>query len=290
MPDSENREAVLAALKTLKNLPTLPSIFTALEQIAGNPNAAAQDVAEVISRDPVASSRILRVANSSYYGHKEPAEDLSTAVFRLGIGEIKRIAMSIGTLQVFAKTPNHRFLKELWIHSLSVAVIAGELSKAFNLPNHEQTYLAGLLHDIGKVFFACCFTDEYLIAEAEIRENKGDPLMIETDIIGITHLEAAQRIVIQWKMPPHAGTAIENHHNPLAVAGEDRLLALCIGIANRLARHFAKMENAEESPEFQGWISATRNLAKLDENFTFLSLVETGEPAYSKAQEFSRSL
>lgn len=290
MAKADNRDLTLAALKEPKKLPTLPALYAALLEVVRDPDATSQEVAVVIGRDPIAAVRTLRVANSSFYGLKEPAEDLSTAIVYLGLNEIQNIAMGVGSLEIFGGTPRHRFLKELWQHSLATAALADEVARQLNHPNRAQAYLAGLLHDIGKLFFASCFMDEFLLAESESREKPRDLLTIETGIFGMTHLEAARYIVQHWQMPPHIGVAIEAHHDPLTVTGPDRLLTLCVGLANDLARHFDGSGDVFQSDRFGNWLAEARSQAGLGEDLSVNMALQLAEPVYGKARELAKNL
>lgn len=290
MAKADNRDITLAALKEPKKLPTLPALYAELLEVARDPEASSQQVAVVIGKDPITAVRILRVANSSFYGLKQPAEDLSTAIVYLGTNEVQNIAMGVGSLQIFGETPRHRFLKELWQHSLATAALTDEIAHRLNHPNRAQAYLAGLIHDIGKLFFASCFMDEYLLAESESRENLQDLLTIETGVFGLNHLEAADYIVKHWQIPPHIGVAIQAHHDPLTVTGPDRLLTLCLALANDLARHFDGSGDVFQSDRFGNWLAEARSTAGLGEDLDVNMVLQLAEPVYAKAKELAKNL
>ena len=140
--------------------PTLPAVVPKLLSVMGKDGANASDIAGTISTDPALSSKILKVANSAYYGFSQEILSLKLAMPLLGRTMVRSLALSIGVIQSLPsnrKSPNFSD-KGLWIHGLAVATLMQELGKRFkNGGNADHFFITGLLHDIGKVGLKSAF-------------------------------------------------------------------------------------------------------------------------------------
>jgi HD-like signal output (HDOD) protein len=292
MAPTVSRKTVLATLKKPDRLPTLPSVYMALREAAENPRATFKDLTDAIAKDPVTAARILRVANSPYYALREPSEDLSTAVAYLGFIEVQRIALSVGAFQLFSiPRQKHDFLRELWLHSLITAMIGRQLAEWANTPNPEHAYLGGLLHDIGKVFFASAFTREYILVKHEIVNQGCDVLAVEATHLGVTHLEAADFIVRHWEMPPQVAAMIKFHHDPMALAAANRAFPLCVGAANLLSHLVLKDENTNQYTEqLRLFLDELAKDSIPAEQVEMQALLTMAGEILAKAQDFDRAM
>jgi len=234
----QNPAAVRACLSRRQSLPTLPDTFARLTRVSTDPNANLVDLAEVIARDPVLAANVLRAANSAYMGLRERVEDLSSAIFFLGLAEVKHIALSVGSFDVFkVKGVSSEYLKDVWRHSLTTGLIAKQIARSARFPFVDEAYLAGLLHDIGKLFFAGFYTAVYGPVCAEVASGNVDGLVAEKEVFGITHLDAARELCEHWKLPVHTAAVAVNHHDPLKSKPESSTLSLCVAASNILAHH-----------------------------------------------------
>lgn len=252
---AQNPASVKACLARRQSLPTLPTTFTRLMGVVNNPNLNLVDLAEIISTDPILMANVLRVANSSYMGLKEPVSNLSEAILYLGMEDVKRIALSVGSFDVFkAKGVSGDFLKNIWLHSLATGFISQKLAKNAQFDFHEIAYLGGLLHDLGKLFFASFYSSTYAPIRQEVA-NGGDGLALESQFFGMTHLDAASELCLHWNLPPKAAAGAVNHHDPSKAAEDDRLFVYCVAAANILAHKIVADEPVESRlPLLQTWL------------------------------------
>ena len=250
-----NHAAVRACLGRRQSLPTLPTTFSKLMQVARDPNASLVELAEIISCDPILMANVLRVANSSYMGLHEPVEDLSAAILYLGMAEIKRIALSVGSFDVFGrKGISSDFLRNIWVHSLTTGLISQQLAHAAHYEFAEDAYLAGLLHDLGKLFFATFYSEVYAQVRIEVAEGRSDGIELESQIFGFSHLDAAAELCSHWKLPQKVASIASTHHDPSS--SSDRLFSLCIAAANVLAHKVIADEPVEHRlPQAQAWLA-----------------------------------
>jgi len=228
--------AVRACLARRQSLPTLPDTFEKLTRVSTDPNANLVDLAEIISRDPVLTANVLRAANSAYMGLRERVNDLSSAIFYLGMAEVKHIALSVGSFDVFkVKGVSSEFLKDVWRHSLTTALIGKQIARSARFNFADEAYLSGLLHDMGKLFFASFYTSAYGPLCAEVATGNSDGLKLEQNVFGMTHLDAARDLCEHWRLPPYASQVAVNHHDPSQATADASTLSLCVAASNILA-------------------------------------------------------
>ena len=137
-----------------RNLPTLPSIVNELTHVLNNPDQSTFSVEEVLTQDQSMTSKILRIANTSYYrGSRERVGDANEAIGTLGFEKIRNVALTTSVFKMFSNKSNEsKFsLEKLWKHSLGVATASSTLAKFLGKPWFDSAYTCGLLHDIGKV-------------------------------------------------------------------------------------------------------------------------------------------
>ncbi len=249
---------VRASLTKRKSLPTLPTTFTKLIQVSSNPKASLLDLAQIIAYDPVLMANVLRVANSAYMGLSEPVEDLSAAILYLGMNEVKRIALSVGSFDVFcAKGISTSFLRNIWLHSLTSALINQQLTSNAQFEFSDEGYLAALLHDLGKLFFATSYAGVYAPLRVEVAEGVQNGLALESSVFGLTHVDAGEVLCEHWKLPHRVALTVMHHHNPERVqTKDDRLLVLSVACANVLAHQAIEDEPVEARlPDLQKWLA-----------------------------------
>ena len=138
-----------------RNLPTLPIIVNELTNILENPDTSTQQVEEVMVTDQSICTRILRIANTTFYrGNREKVTDANEAIGALGFDKIKDVILTTSVFKVFAgkESAEQRFsLEGLWKHSMGVAAASRAIAKYLGRSWHETAYTCGLVHDIGKV-------------------------------------------------------------------------------------------------------------------------------------------
>jgi len=151
--DSIGRQILKICIESVDQLPVLPSIAHRITEIVRDPNTVIGDITEIIKSDPVIAMRILRVANSAMYAGLSEIKDLHAACVRLGMKTVVGIVHAIGNGRLYVtQEPAFRaMMQNLWRHALATAYCAGELAMSLAQPNKDVFFIAGLIHDIGKV-------------------------------------------------------------------------------------------------------------------------------------------
>ena len=236
----------------IDEIPTLPAVVPKLLGVMERSGANASDIAGTISTDPALSSKILKVANSAYYGFPQEILSLKLAMPLLGRNMVKSLALSIGVIQSLPshkKSPNFSD-KGLWVHGLAVATLMQELGKKFNNGGSaEHFFITGLLHDIGKVVLNQHFNELFLEALAEVHNEGIAGLHIaESRLIGFDHGEIGAMLLTRWKFPDVISNSIAAHHQTKTPEGtNDRDVAM-LRIANALPQELGLGEDGNPVP------------------------------------------
>jgi len=185
-------------------LPEIPTKINELSEIIDDPFASASDIAKVVNKSPSLTALLLRIVNSAFYGFPAKIDSISRAVTLIGSREVTGLALGISTMKLFKDIPKeiidmHSFLK----HSLACGIISRILAAHKNLPQTEQLFVSGLLHDIGRLIFFKYFPDQ---AKALLKHAKGanKPLFqIESNQLGYSHAYIGKYLLQKWKLHLH---------------------------------------------------------------------------------------
>lgn len=203
-------------LRTLKELPAMPQVVLKAREVMGTTDSGIKDVVKVLETDQAITTKILKVANSAYYGMSGKISTIQHASVVLGyktIGELITLAASSSLLD---KTLNGYGLvsEALWRHSLSVAIGSRIIGKKKNPELSETSFSAGLIHDAGKLVLDK-YVNERKEAFEEITEHGQETFMTaEEQIFGFNHAEIGYDVCDHWKIPEDISIAVKYHHAP----------------------------------------------------------------------------
>jgi putative nucleotidyltransferase with HDIG domain len=209
-----NKE-VEAISKKVTNLPTLPTVYTSLCKVMDNPHSTTQDVVQVISGDKSTVSRVLRVVNSAAYGLNQKVETVSQAVVLIGIQEVRNLILGSSIMKSFPVDEELTGFnpENFWKHSIGVGLATRLLGKQIGFADVESLYVAGLLHDIGKLFFISYMPNEYSEVFNSLRENRETIVSAEKRILGVGHDEAGAMVIEYWKLSDYLKQVVRFHHS-----------------------------------------------------------------------------
>jgi len=215
-------------------IPTLPAIAMEAIRLMEGEESSFDSIADLIKNDQVLSGRILHYANSAYVGARSEVTTISKAISMLGFNTVRSIILSVSVFDCFAGALAERKanLVNFWIHSIGVATMAEKLAGRLGFPDPETAYLAGLVHDMGKLVCFLQFPDafERLCRELGMpggyRVEEPPALEVENDLLGVNHTEAGRAVARQWRFPEVLAAAMWLHHQPVfeaIVPEEDNL-------------------------------------------------------------------
>lgn len=234
-------------LRGVSRLRPLPGNTTRLLKVLDDPTVTAGVVSELVALDQALTAYILRVANSALMGYLMSCGSVSDAVMRLGFKQLRSLVLStVASGPLSARLSGYRLgASELWYHSIAVASAAHWLGGVLRFPDPEKAYVAGLLHDIGKLLL-----DQYVRADynqmAGIMRKRKVPLWeVEKQLFGIDHAAVGGLIAEHWQFPEELADAIRDHHTPSLGRANQRLAAI-VNLANALIPQKADSQNALE--------------------------------------------
>lgn len=238
-----DRSHLEAFVRQLTRLPMLPDVVLRLTKVIQDENAGAGDVAAVIETDQGLAAKVLRVANSAAYALRREVRSVPQAVAFLGLGQVWSTCVGAGVVDALSEFDSEVLpFEEIWTHSFGAAVCARELARAAAGIDEGQAYLAGLLHDVGKVLMGTYITHEFdqCVRSAGIA---GTPLwQVEQTYLSFCHAEVGQWLLEEWRIPPEIALAVALHHYPpLADSpehGAARSLALITALADDIVKSF----------------------------------------------------
>lgn len=214
-PRRRDLKSLEILLSRSENLAALPQVVGTALRMLDNLEGASRDVARLVERDPAMAGKIMRVANSAYYGGRD-IQTVQRAVNFLGLKVLRSLIVSLTYQQMtLGRAGNSRLDKlEHWRHSLATA-IAARLIARFRMPfRAEDVYLAGLLHDVG-ILVLDRFMPEELGLALESAASRLVPLHeAERDVFGFDHAAVGGILAEQWGLGPLLRNAILFHHHP----------------------------------------------------------------------------
>ena len=222
-------------LKSVKELPPMPDILMKAQKLLADPASGPHDLAQVLTLDQAIVARILRVANSAYYGFAGKISSIERASALFGT---KRLGELITTMSI-SGLPNKTLegygmkSRDLWQHALATAYGAKRLAEIAFPDMVEDAYIAGLLHDSGKIILDTYVLERKDRFEKYMKEAGGTFPEAERAILGFDHAEIAAIVCTEWNIPEQIATAIHFHHNPSHP--KSNLLAHLAHYANHLA-------------------------------------------------------
>jgi putative nucleotidyltransferase with HDIG domain len=201
-------------LERVRELPFSPVAFRILEA-ARDDRVGAREIARIIAQDQAFTARLLKVANSPHYGQTRTITTVTQAVPVLGINTIVSLALALVSFSSIAHDENAILtIRDLWEHSMGCAFWSRELAKRAGHSAVEESFIAGLLHDMGKALFYRFFKTEFLQAIHKARSQAISLLEAERALIGADHAYAGAAVARQWYLPPVLIHSIEFHHEP----------------------------------------------------------------------------
>ncbi|MDH5472494.1 MAG: HDOD domain-containing protein [Gammaproteobacteria bacterium] len=219
-------------VKGVIKLISLPEIFIRVNQVMEDPNHNAKQLGDVISHDPSLTARILRIVNSSYYALVVKIEIVSRAISIIGEDDLRNLVLATSAVDSFKRIPNELVDIDLfWRHSVHTGIIARLISKQCNILHGERLFVAGLLHDIGKLILY--FEEPDLSQKVLLRaaESDGVTYRAEKEIIGFTHADVGAALIKAWQLSDTLNDTISFHHEPL-LAKKHPLETAIVHIAN----------------------------------------------------------
>ncbi|MEN3001848.1 MAG: HDOD domain-containing protein [Armatimonadota bacterium] len=213
----------------------LPQVTAQILKLVDNPNASARQVGALIERDAGLATKLLKTANSPYYGMSGKVRTVSQAISVMGLSAVRSTIVSQAYQQMAGGRAHARRFDKVafWQHSLATAVAARILARFKGWRDPEEAFLTGLLHDAGRLVMDRFLTSEFDQA-ITLSLERGCPLIdAEREVLGYTHVEVGLLLGEQWQLPESLLEGIRRHHE--AVPYESSPIGCLVAAANVLA-------------------------------------------------------
>lgn len=221
-------------------LPCSPALLPRLAALLARPDADVEDLAALVSLDPVLASATVRMANSAYFASGTRVESVGQAVLRLGARELYRLAaLSLASRWMAIEVKGYRWeAGDFCRASLVKAVAAETLAQSTGKVDPALAYTCGLVHEIGKLAVAFSCAGEFEAIRAKREELGGTWLAAETAVLGFNHAAVSARLLGEWRFPEVCVAVAANNPPGPGLAAEHRALAAHVHAAHHLAAAF----------------------------------------------------
>ena len=201
----------------VRDLPTLPRTVLKITALVNDPQASAKSLASVITDDQVLTARLLRLVNSSFYGFPQRIATVTNAIVLLGFDAIRNLLLTTSIFGVFSQRTrvDSKQLEKYWDHALGCAVGAKLIGNYVKYENEEELFVAGLLHDIGKIVEILFIPEDFENVKEYAQSNKILMITAEENMLGFTHADIGEQLAQRWNLPDKLSTIIAFHHNPV---------------------------------------------------------------------------
>jgi two-component system, cell cycle response regulator len=213
---------ILKIVLNSPELPTLPTVASAIISLTSREDVTLSDIAELVSQDIALSAKILKVSNSAFYSFPQQIGSINQAVSILGINAVRSLVLSFSFLSIKGgKKSDHFDFKKFWEDSLTSAVAARLILGKVKGADTEEIFVSGLLQNLGELIFAKTFPEEYEKVLSQIDEDRGSVSEIETKVVGIDHCVLGYEVAKSWGFPEVLLLPLLFHHNPQHYQGQN---------------------------------------------------------------------
>lgn len=249
-------------IRKIHDLPSLPQVEQELLNKLNDDNLSLEQIVEKVALDPSLAAKVLKLANTSYYGSNAKVVTIQQAVSMLGTSHLKSLIRTSIFNKCMPSDACHNFdAKAFWRHNIATAICAELISRTLHM-KHDFAFTAGLLHDIGRLVLASCFPEKYNQVIRCCHQKDCGMLEAERALLGVDHVATGLILAIEWQFSEAIQDAIRGHHEP---AAEDlNSLASVIHVANAIVH---ALDLCEEKNEYMPPVS--------DEAWSSLALTET---------------
>jgi len=222
-------------LKSIDRIPAFPATIQKVAELLRNDDYAVADVANVIKYDQAIAANILKISNSAYFSTRQKIKSIHDAVVYLGQQQLIRAVQTAGISKIFSNKGKGYVAesKDLWEHSVAVALMSQILSRKIQSREDPVLYTAALLHDVGKIIMGEYVHDAFEKIIYRVKQGPCSFLEAEEEILGINHADLGGRIAAHWNFPADIRNAIAYHHRPDLLMEQDKKYAWLVYLSDQ---------------------------------------------------------
>lgn len=230
----------------IEELSAMPAIALDVMAMLNDPSSSVHSIVEKVQLDQAMISYILKNCNSALYGVRTQITSVKMAINMLGYTNVKSILMAYFLRNLYNLSGKNEVKNYLWKHSISVAVLARNLGEKLRV-DPEETYLAGLLHDIGKMVLYLDNREMYGQVIEQVRDHHKEFIDVENELFQFSHVDAGYFLMEKWKFSDSLKEVALNHHELEFFMGPDQLIGI-VAFADKLACIFLEQRQGNLDP------------------------------------------
>lgn len=246
-PENQN-ERLKSRVDKIDDLPTIPTIVYDILHSLEDREVNINELVEMVFRDQVLTSRLIRMANSPLYCRQKEVTTIKQAIVTLGINRVRILVFSCSVINIYSKKTWLFNPTKFWEHSFGCAVTSENLAVKIGYKDKEKAYLGGLVHDLGELAMSLHFPEEFREVLKKVETDRVGLCEAELDVFGVDHSQFGRWLAEKWNFPLYLSEVIGCHHSP-AQAELDPVLASLIGLGEAICKAEDFGYGLNQSPE-----------------------------------------
>ncbi len=246
MEDDKIRQ-IEAKIEKITDLPTLPVVAMKIMELSSDADSSIVDISEVILEDPSIATKTLGIVNSAFYSIQREITSLTDAIVILGLGRVREVVTSVSVFSAFPEVSGKDEFdrSKFWEHSIGCGMVARMIADRLGYKMEGREYVAGLLHDMGKIFMDQYFHEEFIEAFDKSLKDEIPMIDAEDSVFGVNHTYIGSWLGRKWNLPSPMIDVISCHHYPLE-STVDPILTSIVYLSNILCNYkgIGKQTNA----------------------------------------------
>lgn len=265
-------------------LVSLPEVCIRIGEMLDDPLVSAADLGQVISQDASLTARLLKIVNSAFYGFPSRIETVTRAITIIGMRELRGLVLAASVIEAFGHIPNRLIdMSAFWRHSVYCGVVAQLLARSCHVLHSERLFVAGLLHDIGKLILANRLPGRMEEVQQLMLAESMPASLAERVVLGFDHATVGGALLEAWKMPTSLRESVAYHHSPEEAQG-DALDVSLVHIANIMSGLAEEDADGGESETLAAVHPHAWRVSGLDQAAAYAVYAEAG-PRFAEALE-----
>lgn len=261
----EETLALKAIINSLGELPSSPAVVGMVMGMTSDLNTDVKKLSRALSADQAIAAKTLKLSNSPLYGRPGGVGSVEEATLVLGFFTVRSLVVATATYSMFHTDDPNSPEARLWEHSLASAIAARLVARKIHHPQFEECYLAGLLHDVGKLILMQRFPEEYREILEAAAKGASEMIDLESQEFGFNHTQLGAALLSEWSFPEQMSDAVADHHLRVeSPAGGPAPISNVVRLANDLAASIGAGFGAQEDSEplsSESWIAQALGLS-----------------------------
>lgn len=250
-----NAEELEIKLSSIEQLPALPLVLRQVQKIMDNPKSNMNQIAMVIAKDQALASKTIKLVNSAFYGMSKPVSSITQAIVILGLNTVTNLMLGLSVIKMFPRDSKTAFNHEdFWEHCFGTALIAKAIAQERNYHDKDECFIAGLLHDLGRLIFDQFLHEQFAKALTVAKMKNIALSRLEQIVFGADHAFTGALLARRWRLPESIHAAIKFHHIPESIPKEYSQYSQIVKIittANRIANRENIGNSGENDPNME---------------------------------------